>query len=273
MYIKLKDFSLYTEGAISNLDKENIILFLHGFTGSSSDWDEIIPSLDNNFQCITLDLIGHGKSDSPNNISYYDAASINTQLKFIISQITDKPVILAGYSMGGRAALNFAIENSGMISALILESATAGIKEESLRLDRIRQDEKLVKFINDNPIEKFIDYWMNIDLFSTQKKLPKEVLIKVREKKLQNNKIGLMNILNGFGTGKMIPLYEKLPSFYPKTLLITGELDNKYCEINSEMNKLFPAASHHILKDCGHNTHFEQSKKFIEEINTFLREF
>lgn len=273
MYIKFNDISLFVEGAKSNLDKKNIIFFIHGFTGRSSDWEEIIPSLNNNFQCITLDLIGHGKSDSPKDISYYNADSINSQLKFIITQITDKPVILAGYSMGGRAVLNFAVENSGMIGALILESATAGIKEEWLRLERIKQDKKLAEFINENSIEKFIDYWMNIDLFSTQKKLPKEKLLKAIEQKLQNNKIGLMNILNGFGTGKMVPLYEKLSFFNPKTLLITGELDKKYCDINVEMNKLFPAANHHILQDSGHNTHFEQPKKFIEEINTFLSEF
>ena len=273
MEIRFKDISLFIEGVKSEIDRKDYILFIHGFTGSSSDWKEIIPSINDNYQCITLDLIGHGKSDSPKDVSYYNSESINSQLKLIVEHITNQPIILAGYSMGGRVALNFAIENPALIKALILESTSAGIKEEHLRIERINQDEKLAAFINDNSIAVFIDYWMNIDLFSTQKKLPYEKLKNAREQKLQNNKIGLINILKGFGTGKMVPLYDNLAFFNPKTLLVSGEIDKKYCDINSKMIKLFPSAKHHIIKYCGHNIHFEQPKKFIEEINTFLSEF
>ena len=169
MEIRFKDISLFIEGVKSEIDRKDYILFIHGFTGSSSDWKEIIPSINDNYQCITLDLIGHGKSDSPKDVSYYNSESINSQLKLVVEHITNQPIILAGYSMGGRVALNFAIENPALIKALILESTSAGIKEEHLRIERINQDEKLAAFINDNSIAVFIDYWMNIDLFSTQK--------------------------------------------------------------------------------------------------------
>ena len=273
MHIRFEDISLFFQGPESSIPKGNYIFFIHGFTGSSLDWKEIIPFLNDNFQCITLDLIGHGNSDSPKDVSYYSSDSINSQLKLIVEHISDQPIILAGYSMGGRVALNFAIENPSFIKALILESTTAGIKEEHLRIERISQDEKLASFIKNNSIEKFIDYWMNIDLFSTQKKLTKKKLEISRNQKLQNNKIGLINCLKGFGTGKMTPLYERLSTFYPETLLINGELDKKFCDINTEMANILPSVKHEIIRNCGHNTHFEQPKLFIEEINNFLREF
>ena len=41
------------------------ILFIHGMPSSSYIWRNIIPYLRSHGRCIALDLIGHGKSDSP----------------------------------------------------------------------------------------------------------------------------------------------------------------------------------------------------------------
>ncbi|MHB1686894.1 MAG: 2-succinyl-6-hydroxy-2,4-cyclohexadiene-1-carboxylate synthase [Ignavibacteriaceae bacterium] len=273
MLLKLSNLTLNVEAAESKSAAPNYVFFLHGFTGSVKDWDGIIPAVNKNFQSVAVDLIGHGKSDSPKDLSLYKFSSISEQINFLIYQFTNEPVILAGYSMGGRVALNFAVNNPGKIRALILESSTAGIKDEKLRRERQIQDEKLAFFIEQNSIEDFVDYWMNIDLFSSQKNLPKEILKKIRELKLLNNKTGLANSLRGFGTGSMAPLFDKLKEFEPKTLLITGELDKKYSELNSNMVKLFPSAHHQIINSAGHNTHLEQPHKFIEAINSFLDEF
>jgi len=272
MLFKFNDLSLNVEASgISNA--KDYIFFIHGFTGNAKDWDDIIPRINKKFACIAIDLIGHGKSDSPEELSYYFSTSISRQISFIISQYTNQPVILAGYSMGGRVALNFAIENPESIRALILESASAGIDDEQLRLERISSDEQLAFFIKNNSIGKFADYWMNIDLFSSQKNLPKKKLKKVRSSKLTNNKTGLANSLLGFGTGKMAPLFGRLKFFTPKTLLITGEFDIKYCDINSGMAEVLPRSRHLTINDAGHNVHLEQPAKFAEAINTFLSEF
>ena len=41
------------------------VFLLHGFTGSSNDWNEIIPQSQQKVFLCCIDLIGHGKSDSP----------------------------------------------------------------------------------------------------------------------------------------------------------------------------------------------------------------
>ncbi len=47
------------------------LLFLHGFTGSSEDWRPIASKIDKSFPVIGIDLIGHGKSASPENEELY----------------------------------------------------------------------------------------------------------------------------------------------------------------------------------------------------------
>lgn len=273
MLIKLSNLSLNVEVSKSKSQVSRYVFFIHGFTGNAGDWNEIIPSINPDYQCVAIDLVGHGKSDSPIDVSLYNFSSISQQLRFIIYQFTNEPVTLVGYSMGGRVALNFAIENPGQVLSLILESSSAGIDDEIQRLQRQNEDEKLAAYIENNTMENFVDYWMNIDLFSSQRALSKDKINEIRNNRLKNNKTGLANSLRGFGAGKMIPLYDKLKEFSQKTLLITGEKDTKYCNLNLRMSKIFLSSKHIILSNAGHNTHLEKSEDFIDAINSFLSEF
>ena len=273
MKIKLSKVSLNVEISGSDSASEKTIFLFHGFTGSSDDWKQIIPKLNNRFKIIAVDLIGHGASDSTDDSSLYSTEAMVDQLSELIKHFTEKKIILAGYSMGGRLALSFAVKHPEMLQGLILESSSAGIKEESLRNERVAQDERIAGFIESHTLEEFIDYWMNIDLFKSQKYLPKEKLTDVRNSKLKNNKTGLANSLRGFSTGRMPFLKDEIKKIKCRTLLITGELDSKYTEINSEMVKVFPNSSHRIIKSAGHNTHLEQPAEFTGVINSFLKEF
>ena len=252
---------------------KNTILFLHGFTGSAEDWKQTANLIDNRFNKIAVDLIGHGKSDSPKNVNVYSTSSINSQLLDVVNHFTDKKVILTGYSMGGRAALNFAVNYPDKIKGLILESTSVGIENIVERKERINSDEELAEFIETHTIEEFVDKWMEMEIFNTQKKLPKETLQEIKIAKLQNDKIGLANSLRGFGTGRMPYLGNKLSQLNFPILLITGELDSKFSKINRDMITNFPSANHQIIKNAGHNVHLEEPLLFTETTNRFLNQF
>ncbi len=271
--IDLHGIPLNVEAHSSGSGSSDYIFFLHGFTGSSGDWKNIITSIDSRFNIAAVDLIGHGKSSSPENISLYSAGSIVEQIGMIVKHFTEEKIFLAGYSMGGRASLSFAVNHPEMLRGLILESTSAGIKKEKQRTERVKLDNELADFVESHSIEEFVEYWMNVDLFASQKNLPKEKLDEVRKLKLRNSKTGLANSLRGFGTGKMPFLLDQIKKIKCKTLLITGELDSKFTSINSEMVDVFPDAKHIVIKKAGHNTHLEKPAEFAGVINTFLREF
>ena len=56
------------------------VIFLHGFSGSSRDWLQFFPLIDSNFAPYAIDIIGHGKSSSPQESSYYTAEFNNKYL-------------------------------------------------------------------------------------------------------------------------------------------------------------------------------------------------
>ena len=251
--------------------KRNTVLMLHGFTGSLDDWREISDLLNPNFNYIGIDLVGHSKSDSPIIVDKYIPKALSKQINELVNNLAIKQAIILGYSMGGRAALSFAIDHPNKISGLILESTTAGIENEKERIERIRSDEELADYIESHNIEEFVELWMNKEIFNTQRRFSNEKLKNIRKKKTLNSKTGLANSLRGFGTGRMGYFGSKLSHINCPVLLITGELDIKFTKINSALKRKFPTAKHKIIKNAGHNSHLEEPKRFVTMTNDFLQ--
>ena len=252
--------------------KKTVVL-LHGFTGSIEDWRSISSSLDIGFNYLGIDLIGHGKSESPEEVKNYKTEEIVKQIDEAVIHLSLNKIILIGYSMGGRAALNFTIRHPEKIEALILESTNPGIKDEKERKIRVKYDEKLAKYIEKHSIEEFAGLWVNLDIFNTQRRFSEEKRKHIRLEKMKNNKTGLVNSLRGFGTGKMLPMFDQLKKINCRTLLITGELDKKFTEINKAIVNLFHNAEHKIITNAGHNAHLEEQEKFTEVVNEFLKSY
>jgi 2-succinyl-6-hydroxy-2,4-cyclohexadiene-1-carboxylate synthase len=251
---------------------DNFVFLLHGFTGSGKDWSSIVKELHPAFNYVTIDLPGHGLSEAPPEASLYSPDALVQQLGELISHFTKSKIILIGYSMGGRAALLFAANRSNMVKGLVLEGATAGIKDETARKIRTVDDDNLAGYIEKHTIEEFVDHWMNLDIFKSQKKIPKR-LSGLRAEKLNNNQTGLANSLRGFSTGKMPLLYDKLGEINFKTLLISGEMDKKYTQLNAEMAKLIPYCQHLVIPGAGHNVHVEKKEEYISAVNKFLQSY
>jgi len=102
--------------------QNNVLLFLHGFLGSSEDWIPIMKSLSRSAKCISVDLPGHGKSkiQSRNGVNAMEYVSLSIDVvAAVLSQLIDKvapgKVTLVGYSMGARMALYMALRCSGKV--------------------------------------------------------------------------------------------------------------------------------------------------------------
>ncbi len=271
MRIKSGEIHLNVELFSSPVNPLGTIIFLHGFTGSSEDWVYSANKIDDRFQKAGIDLIGHGESDSPDEQFKYSLTNVIEHIKDVIDYFRWKNIFLLGYSMGGRIALTYANKFQHKISGLILESATAGIEDPNERIDRIKRDKELSDFILFHSLEEFTDYWMDLEIFQTQKRFSNPRLTEIKKAKLKNNKTGLANSLLGYGTGAMPPLFDRLPFIKIPTLLISGELDTKFTSVNKKLVRHLPNAEHVIIKNAGHNTHLEESEKFVEVVNGFLK--
>ena len=242
-------------------------VFLHGFTGSSRTWEDVIASLDPAIELLTIDLIGHGESDKPENASRYFTEEQVEDLHSLIQQIGWDHFTLIGYSMGGRLALAYASKYE--VDCLILESSSPGLKDEEARIQRKSADSKLAEKILVDGVIAFTDHWEQIPLFDSQKKLSVQKQRQIREERLSQSAVGLSNSLKGFSTGVQPSLWDKLDSLEFPVIMLTGELDKKFCEIAKKMKELLPNADWKIINGVGHAIHVENPELFatiVEDI-------
>lgn len=271
MKIPFNDTSLYVYSNTAEISETKLsIIFLHGFTGSSNDWLEIIEMLGDGVQCFALDFPGHGNSDSPKELDHYTEHSLVAQIKTVIKHFKLQNVILCGYSMGGRAALSFTVKHGKYLKGLILESASPGLKKKKERTERKDRDEALAKLIEEKGVEEFVDYWLALPMFETLSTLSEERVMDLKNSKLGNVATGLANSLRGFGTGVMKNYWDKINELTMPTLLITGSEDSKFTNLNVEMSEKMKGSIHHIVEGAGHNVHLEKPTEFYILLKNFL---
>ncbi len=98
------------------------IVFLHGIASYKEIWQPALRALGRDYTCITVDLLGHGKSPKPINIDY----TVSTHLRSLRWTLFWKGAwgrkIVVGYSMGGIIATHWAKVRPWSISKLVLVS-------------------------------------------------------------------------------------------------------------------------------------------------------
>ncbi|WP_028392651.1 2-succinyl-6-hydroxy-2,4-cyclohexadiene-1-carboxylate synthase [Bacillus cihuensis] len=245
------------------------LLLLHGFTGSLETW-RFLGHMLKKYQLIMVDIIGHGSTGSPDNAERYTMLEVAKDLREILEKLSIQKIHVLGYSMGGRLALGFACLYPEYVQSLILESASPGLKTETARQERRIQDAKLANKIIERGILAFVADWENIPLFDSQKKLPVEKQQSVRKERLGNTELGLANSLLGMGTGSQPSWWSQLENLSMPILLITGELDNKFCDIAKMMQSIMKACEWQIINNAGHAIHVEDEEKFGKIVSEFL---
>lgn len=262
----------YTFNYSLKLNKEKpIILFLHGFMGNIHEFDEVIKLLFNDFSYLTIDLPGHGETQVLNDECY----TITSTAAAII-QLLDKLKIdqcyLIGYSMGGRLALYLTLHFPHRFIKVILESASPGLVTETARLARIKSDtqiaRKLSRIMNKDDFYDFLNNWYQQPIFGDIKNHPQyQSMISSR---LANHPLNLVKSLQFMGTGSQPCLWELLTKNTIPLLLLVGEKDEKFIDINMIMTEKNKFAKLQIIPQVGHNIHLENTLSFVQNILDFF---
>ncbi|RTQ93372.1 2-succinyl-6-hydroxy-2,4-cyclohexadiene-1-carboxylate synthase [Lysinibacillus telephonicus] len=255
---------------IWNKAAEQTIVMLHGFTGTVGTWEQVASYLPN-IRIIAIDLIGHGQTEAPEDVSSYTMQAQIKLLEQTFIQLDLEQFVLLGYSMGGRVALFYTVAYPKRVKQLILESASPGLKTEEERAARRMSDEALANKIEHQGIKDFVEMWENIALFATQKTLPAPIQQAVREERLAQTEIGLANSLRGMGTGAQDELWSQLNNINLPVTLITGSLDEKFYFIAQKMIEELPNGEHLLVENTGHAIHVENPKQFATIVEDALK--
>lgn len=259
-------YAVTQQGTHSN----DALLLLHGFTGASESFLDFMTIALDSFRVIAPDLLGHGQTEAPHDAGRYTMSEAVADLAALLDALHVERTHLLGYSMGGRLALSFAIAHPGRVRKLVLESASPGLETETMQRERRAADERLASEIENGGLAAFVRKWANIPLFESQRSLPDHVLHRQQSIRESGSAIGYAQSLRGMGTGRQPSNWDALGQVGAPTLLVTGALDSKFCEINRRMAQMMPRATHHVITQAGHTPHLEQPASFQKVVFEFL---
>jgi 2-succinyl-6-hydroxy-2,4-cyclohexadiene-1-carboxylate synthase len=247
-----------------------VLALLHGFMGSGESWNPVVEGLRRIGAVLSVELAGHGASPAPDRVDAYTMPACLDQLEALLARLGIPSAWWVGYSMGGRVALQLAVHKPALVQGLVLESATAGLRDERARAERRQADEELAESILTDGMEAFTDRWLANPLFQGLKKLPPEQRAIQLEQRLRNNPLGLANSLRGMGAGAMEPVWQRLGEIEVPVLLMAGEEDAKFSAIARELAGALPRATLHPLPACGHTPHVESPAAFLATVEGFF---
>jgi len=121
------------------------LVFLHGFLENSTMWDTVIPSFSNTYKCITIDLLGHGKTGCLGYV--HTMEDMANAVRVVLETTNTIDPICIGHSMGGYVSLAYLDLFSEGLSGLVLLNSTSYPDSEERKKTRSRA----IEIVKKNP--------------------------------------------------------------------------------------------------------------------------
>ena len=235
-------------------------VFVHGFLGSADMWKPQIQHFKKNYNILTIDLPGFGKS---NHIQ--PCISIECMAKAILDVLKKKEINkfnLLGHSMGGMIVQEIAKLAGEKISKLICYG-TGAIGDIPGRFETIDESKKKLK----------VD-----GLEITANRIAKTWFLEGDKAKYfylcsaANKKTSLLAAVNALDAMKNWNGMDNLKKIKNKTLIIWGDKDRAY---NFDQVKILKDniknSDLKIIKNSSHNVHLEKPIQFNRCVENFLK--
>jgi pimeloyl-ACP methyl ester carboxylesterase len=103
------------------------ILLLHGFDSSVMEWRRLQPLLAEGCETWAVDLLGFGFTERVTGLSF-SSGSICEHLHSFWQTMIQRPMVIVGASMGGAAAIDFALKYPQAVEKLVLIDS-AGLQQ------------------------------------------------------------------------------------------------------------------------------------------------
>lgn len=240
------------------------VVLVHGFTQSGAAWARVAAELRERhpeLEVITPDLPGHGGSTGLG-----DAVDLAAAARHLGSECGRACYV--GYSMGGRVALQLALDEPSTVERLVLVSTTAGIEDPEERAARRGADEELAERLEaggDEGLGQFVEEWLAGPLFSGLDERAAN-----RGARLANAAAGLAAALRSLGTGAQLPNWERLGSLTAPSLVVAGEHDAKFVALGERLARAIgPGAELVLVPGAGHAVPFERPVAFAAMVGAF----
>ena len=238
------------------------LLILHGLFGAGNNWNQIGKELSKQHRIIQVDLRNHGQSFHNDRMDYPTMAN---DVLALMDHLGLPTAIVLGHSMGGKVAMELALQHPDRCQKLIVVDIAPvayeprhgdvfrGIRSVDLSGLQHRKDaqEQLATFISDKIVVQFL------------------------MKSLYRTETGFQWRFNAVALEAAYPALIAAPTattaFEGPVLFIKGtQSDYILATHKDRINALFPHAQARLIQDSGHWPHAEKPRLLLLQVGQFI---
>jgi pimeloyl-ACP methyl ester carboxylesterase len=252
------------------------VVLTHGVSATNASMLPLLPTLSERCHVLAPDLPGHGGTEATRH--RHGAEYLGNWLTEFLRETCEQPAVLVGNSLGGRAALQAALNSPEEVRGLVLLCPAMAMR-------RLRQLVPVVRLVSDRfaavpvPVPHRVLVRGLRALFADPSRLPDAwydaaVDEFARVMRVRANRLAVFSSLRNiyldppFGPDGF---WERLPQLRPPALFLWGARD---VLVPSSFHRWVAEALPHgqsiVLEDCGHAPHFELPELTATLIHDFL---
>lgn len=241
------------------------LVILHGLFGSLDNWQTIAKKLASHFSVYIIDQRNHGRSPRSEDFNY---RLMSADLFEFFQEQKIGHAHLLGHSMGGKTAMQFALEHKEKVEKLIVvDVAPVKYGDRHSHVFNALFAVPISQIKERSEAEQILRAELKDDEATIQFLL--KALTRNEDATGFNWKFNLQALYNHYA--EISDTISSTEIFKGKTLFIKGK---KSSYINAEnfevINTLFPNNELTEISNAGHWVHAENQKDFIQEVERFL---
>ncbi|HEU4469780.1 MAG TPA: alpha/beta hydrolase [Flavisolibacter sp.] len=235
------------------------VIFLHGLTDSWHSYEYVLPHLPANIHAYVLSQRGHGNSDRP--LNGYLPYDFSSDLAAFMDTLNIKDAVIVGHSLGGTIAQRFALDHPSKLRALVLAGSFSSYRN---RPDML-VFRNLVAELRD-PIDPQFAAGFQQSTIGTP--IPQAYLDTLVNESLKVPARVWQNVIDGL---MEVDYTRDLLAVKKPTLIIWGDLD-AFAPLQDQerLQNAIKGSKLLVYKKTGHAVHWEQHKKFAEDLLQFI---
>ncbi len=249
------------------------VVLIHGTAASLHTWDDWTSELIKTHRVIRMDLPAFGLT-GPNKTRDYSIKSYKKFMDDFITQMEIDSFHLAGNSLGGNIAWNYALEHPEKVQKLILVDAsglpTGKPKPWIFKMANIPVlNTGFLYYTPKFLIEKNIK-----EVYADDSKITDQLLTRYHKMALrEGNRQAFVDRAKLDFKQDSLTTIDRLKSIQNPTLLIWGEQDDWIPLVcGKAMNENIPNSTLEVLKNSGHVPMEENPEESVEMLKRFLEE-
>ncbi|MBA4501460.1 alpha/beta fold hydrolase [Marinobacterium marinum] len=240
------------------------LVILHGLFGTLENWGAQIKTLSERFDVVAADLRNHGRSPHAEIMSY---KAMSEDLLTLLDHLQLERINLMGHSMGGKAAMQFALDHPERVKRLIVvdiapvryapnhNDVIKGLNRIDLAelKSRTQADQTLSEYVDSAATRAFLLKNLYRD---EHKRFAWRMNLPVLEREYAN----------------ISASPEGAPYTGPVLFIKGGDSNYLLAEHQQPIQQLFPQASFKIIAGAGHLPHVEKAASFTRLVDQFLEQ-